>query len=66
MDVAGNDSALPFFTAFGFTNEGKRHRSVHHSHGNRQVCDEQEERGAWKDMASLAMLDMEWVMRKSR
>lgn len=85
MDVAGKDSGLLFFTAFGFTHEGTRRRSVYHSshgggqeyerdssgygygdgYGYRLGCAEPEEHGAWKDVTYLAMLDTEWVIRKS-
>lgn len=56
LDTPDKDGALLFFTALGFTHEGTRRRAVY------QPC----EQGEWKDVTYLAMLDTDWLVRKSQ
>ncbi|KAI6158194.1 hypothetical protein BKA82DRAFT_4068355 [Pisolithus tinctorius] len=58
MDMADKDRALLFFTSIGFSHEGIRRRSIYQSGMDG-------ENGVWKDVTYLAMLDTEWVVRKS-
>ncbi|KAL4073562.1 hypothetical protein J3A83DRAFT_4090452, partial [Scleroderma citrinum] len=55
LDTPDKDGALLFFTALGFTHEGTRRRSVY----------QPGEYGEWKDVTYLAMLDTDWLVRKS-
>lgn len=55
LDTPDKDGALLFFTSLGFTHEGTRRRAVY------QPC----EQGEWKDVTYLAMLDTDWLVRKS-
>ncbi|KAI6032458.1 hypothetical protein EDC04DRAFT_2549483, partial [Pisolithus marmoratus] len=59
MDMADKDRAILFFTSIGFSHEGIRRRSIYQSGMDG-------ESGEWKDVTCLAMLDTEWVVRKSR
>ncbi|KAI6139635.1 hypothetical protein EDD17DRAFT_1500187, partial [Pisolithus thermaeus] len=58
MDVAGKDRAILFFTSVGFSHEGIRRRSIYQPGMNGGD-------GEWKDVTYLAMLDTDWVVRKS-
>lgn len=59
MDVADKDRAILFFTSVGFSHEGIRRRSIY-----QPGMDGKD--GEWKDVTYLAMLDTDWVVRKSR
>ncbi|KAI6159065.1 hypothetical protein EDD17DRAFT_922070 [Pisolithus thermaeus] len=58
MDVADKDRAILFFTSVGFSHEGIRRRSVYQPRMDGRD-------GEWKDVTYLAMLDTDWVVRKS-
>ncbi|KAH7905573.1 hypothetical protein BJ138DRAFT_1164499 [Hygrophoropsis aurantiaca] len=56
MDGPGKDRPLKLFTGLGFGHEGTRRRSAYRP--------EEGVVGGWRDVAYLALLDTEWVLRE--